>query len=75
VPARQESGLSTSPFPGTRSIEPVMGSSTPLRCASVTTMRSGSTGGSGTMAKSFTLPLSSVMRISSVFFEVVVEAW
>ena len=32
-------------------------------------------GGSGTMPNSFTLPLSSVMRISSVFFEVVVEAW
>ena len=30
APVRQESGDSSSPLPGTRSIEPVMGSSTPL---------------------------------------------
>ena len=34
----------------------------------------GSTGGTGSMPYSFTLPLASVMWIDSVFFEVVVEA-
>ena len=74
APVRQASGDSTSPLPGTRSIEPVMGSSTPLRCASVTTMRSGSTGGTGSIEKSFTSPLASTRRMVSDFFDVVVVA-
>ncbi len=37
-------------------------------------MRSASTGGSGSMPKSFTLPLTRLMWMASVFFEVVVEA-
>jgi hypothetical protein len=44
-------------------------------CASVTGIRSGSTGGAGSMTLSLTVPFASVMRIASVFFEVVVEAW
>ena len=50
-------------MPGTRSIDPVIGSNTPRRCASVTGIRSGSTGGSGSMANSRTLPLASAMRM------------
>ena len=46
-------------MPGTRSSDPVIGSNTPRRCASVTGMRSGSTGGSGSMPNSLTLPLAS----------------
>ena len=74
APVRQESGDSSSPLPATRSIEPVMGSSTLLRCASVTTTRSGSTGGTGSIEKSFTVPLASTMRMVSDFFCVVVVA-
>src|ERR1700722_5708616 len=71
--ARQASGESGSAVPGTRSIEPVIGSNTPFLCASVTGTRSGSTGGSGSIAYSLMVPLLSTMWMASDFFEVVVE--
>ena len=54
--------------------EPVIGSLTPWKWASVTGTRSGSNGTSGLMAKSFTSPAPSVMRISSVFLSEVMLA-
>src|SRR6266849_1938655 len=74
APVWQASGLSGSALPGTRSIEAVIGSYTPRRCASVTGMRSASTGGCGSMPNSFTLPLANVMWMVSDFFDVVVDA-
>ena len=70
APARQASGPSNSPVPGTRTIELVIGSTTPFLCASVTAMRSASTGGSGSMANSLTLPFASEIRMVSDFFDV-----
>ena len=61
-------------MPGTRSSEPVIGSLTPWKCASVTGTRSGSTGSSGLTANSLTSPEPSVMRISSVFLSEVMLA-
>ena len=55
-------------------IEPVMGSSTFFRCASVTTIRSASTGGSGSIENSFTPPFASNRRMVSDFFAVLVVA-
>ena len=43
-------------MPGTRNSEPVIGSLTPWKCASVTGTRSGSAGTSGLMANSLTSP-------------------
>jgi hypothetical protein len=74
APVRQTSGLSGSTPAGARSIDPVIGSNTPRRCASVIGSRSGSTGGAGSMPYSLTLPFDSTMRMASVFFDVVVLA-
>src|SRR3954453_23785676 len=61
----QASGVSTSPLPATGMMAALIGSETPLRCASVTGTRSGDGGVGGSTDTSFTVPARRVMRTSS----------
>ena len=71
----QASGASTSPLPATGMIAALIGSITPLRCASVTGTRSGEGSSGGSADTSFTAPARRVMRTSSALLsEVVLDA-
>ncbi len=68
----QASGVRTSPLPATGMSAALIGSVTPLRCASVTGTRSGEGCSGGSADTSFTVPARKVMRTSSARLSLVV---